>query len=327
MKRSIILLFLFPIFAFAHLNGGASIPPQEDQFAYIPWFTGPLLAPTPINMKPGHPAIEPSVTIFNIYGKYSSSWELKSQKTMWAINPLVDFQFGITDDIGIETLVSFISNFKNGQSFSFFQDTTVLFGYQVSNDVKDSWIPDFRLILQETFPSGKYQKLNPQKQGIDSTGFGSFQTGPVLAFRKLFYLPHNFLSLRWSIGYLFPSTVHVKGFNTYGGGYGTKGKVKPGQTMTAFFSGEYSINKHWVLAFDTEFLYQRKSHFSGKRGISPLGETAAVGLPSSVQISFAPELEYNFTSLSGLLAGIWFTVAGKNSAAFASTFLAYVYVF
>jgi hypothetical protein len=149
----------------------------------------------------------------------------------------------------------------------------------------------------------------------------------VLVFRKLFYLPHSFFSLRWSIGYLFPSTVKVKGFNTYGGGYGTEGKVKPGQTLTAFLSGEYSINQRWVLAFDTEFLAQRKSHFTGKNGVNDIGEMASTNLPSSVQISFAPEVEYNFSQSSGLLAGVWFTVAGKDSAAFASAFLTYLYIF
>ena len=149
----------------------------------------------------------------------------------------------------------------------------------------------------------------------------------MLVFRKLFYLPHSFFSLRWSIGYLFPSTVKVKGFNTYGGGYGTEGKVKPGQTLTAFLSGEYSINQRWVLAFDTEFLAQRKSHFSGKNGVNNVGGVANTKLPSSVQISFAPEVEYNFSQSSGLLAGVWFTVAGKNSSAFYSAFLTYLYIF
>jgi hypothetical protein len=46
-----------------------------------------------------------------------------------------------------------------------------------------------------------------------------------------------------------------------------------------------------------------------------------------VQISFAPEVEYNFSQSSGLLAGVWFTVAGKNSSAFASAFLTYFIFF
>jgi hypothetical protein len=300
---------------------------SEILIPYTPWFTGPLLAPTPINMQPSHPAIEPSITIFKTYGRYDSHWSFKKQQGIWAINPLVDFQFAITDTLGIETLASFITNLRENQSSTHFQDTIVLFGYQISNDIKGSWVPNCRIILQETFPTGKYQKLNPHKYGIDSTGMGSFQTGPVLVIQKLFYFPHNFLSMEWSIGYLFPSKVNVKGFNAYGGGYHTKGKIHPGQTLTSFISGEYSINQNWVFAFDTEFLYQRKSHFSGKKGYDANGNIAKVGLPSSMQISFAPEIEYNFKAGSGLLAGIWFSVAGKNSSAFASAFLSYLYVF
>lgn len=325
--RLIAALLLTPILIFSEVTSFPSPLFSETRLTYTPWFTGPLLSPTPINMNPSHPAIEPTLTIFNTYGEYSSNWHLKKQDTIWAINPLVDFQFGITNNLGIETLVSFISNFKKGRSASYFQDTIVFFGYQVSNDIKDSWVPDCRLILQETFPTGNYEKLDPNKEGIDSTGFGSFQTGPVVVFRKLFYLPHNFFSLKWSIGYLFPSSVNVRGFNTYGGGYGTKGKVKPGQTLTTFLSGEYSINQQWVFAFDTELLAQRKSRFKGKSGLTSPGIPPSTTLPSSVQISFAPEIEYNFSPSSGLLAGLWFTLAGKNSVAFASAFFTYLYVF
>ncbi len=327
MKLAAILFLLSPSLIFATLTIPSPGFSPENQLLHTPWFTGSLLAPTAINMQPGHPAIEPSVTVFKTYGEYNSNWKTKKQDTIWAINPFVDFQFGITNKIGIETLISFICNFKNGKTASNFQDTIVLFGYQVSNDIKGSWVPDFRLIIQETFPTGKYQKLNPKKQGIDSTGYGSYQTGPIFVFRKLFSLYKNFLSLRWSIGYLFPSTVYVKNFNTYGGGYGTKGKVTPGQTVIAFFSGEYSISQRWVLSFDTEFFYQKRSIFNGKRGLTTTGNVASTGLPNSVQISFAPEIEYNFTSTSGLLSGVWFTVAGKNSAAFASAFIAYLYIF
>ena len=320
-------LFLFPILLFALEAPSSPSIPNETLLTYTPWLTGPFLAPTSNNMEPKHPAIQPSLTVFNTYGSYNSNWGITKQESVWAINPLIDFQFGITKNFGIEALVSFISNFTKGKSANYFQDTIVFFGYQVSNDIKGSWIPDCRLLLQETFPTGKYQKLDPSKEGIDSTGFGSFQTGPVVAFRKLFYLPESFFSLEWSLTYLFPSSVDVKGFNSYGGGYGTDGKVLPGQTLVAFLSGEYSINQRWALAFDSELLYQSKSQFTGQAGVTSSGTIANTELPNSLQISFAPEFEYNFNINSGLLAGVWFTVVGKNSEAFASAFLSYLYIF
>lgn len=327
--KQIKLLLLFSLASTLLLSReGSDLLPSEIANLYDPWFTGPLLAPTPINMKPGHPGIEPSITIFNTYGTYNSNWKLQNQTNIWSINPFVDFQFGITERTGIEILASAITNIKGNQSSTHFQDTLILFGYQLSNDQKDSWIPDCRIFLQQLFPSGKYDRLDPNKQGLDLTGEGSYQTGPAIAFRKMFYLTNNFFSLRWSLSYLFPLKVKVHGFNAYGGGFNTSGKIRPGQTLIAFLSGEYSLNQRWVLAFDTEFLYQRKSsRFSGNFGTTEIGTPAQIGLPSSVQISFAPEVEYNFNPYSGLLFGAWATLSGRNSIAFVSIFLAYVYVF
>jgi hypothetical protein len=252
---------------------------------------------------------------------------VEKQANIWSINPSVDFQFGFTDSLGMEVTAACISNFKNDQTATHFQDTVLLLDFQISTDIKDSWVPDCRFNLQGVFPTGKYQKLNPKKLKIDASGEGSFQTGPEIVFRKKFYLPHNFFSLYWSVGYLFPSQLHVKGYNVYGGGVGTKGRVDPGQTLTAYLSGEYSITQRWVFAFDTEFLYHGKSSFSGKKGINSIGQPASVGLPLSMQFSVAPEIEYNFSARSGLLAGVWFTVIGKNIPAFASGFIAYLYLF
>lgn len=319
------LAALLPIFIFP--VDGDFAPVKPTSFPYTPWFTGPLLAPTPVNMQPGHPAIEPSITLFKTYGEYDSDWNFQKQTPVWAINPFIDFQFGITDYLGIEILASAISNFRHHQTSTHLQDTIVLFGYQVSNDTPGSWIPDFRLILQETFPTGKYQKLDPKKHGIDATGQGSFQTGPLFAFQKSFSLFKHPCSLRWSFAYIFPALTKVKGLNAYGGESDTRGKVRPGETLIIFFSGEYSLTQNWALAFDTEFFHQQKSHFSGKKGTTPTGTHPQTELPASTQISFAPEVEYNFSPNSGVLLGAWFTLAGKNSDAFGSIFAAYLYVF
>jgi hypothetical protein len=303
---------------FAILSPGH--PHDEESLTYTPWFTGPLLAPTPINMDPKHPAIEPSLTVFDTFGVYNSKWQFEKRDPIWSINPLIDFQFGLTQDLGMEVLASTISNFQRGKTATHFQDTILRLGYQLSNDIKGSWVPDARIILQEIFPTGKYQNLSPSRPAIDATGFGSFQTGPIVIVRKLFHLHPYHLSLSASAGYSFPASVSVRSFNTYGGGHGTKGKVSPGQSLIAFFSGELSLNQRWVFAFDSELFYQRTSTFSG-RTIDP------TGLPPSIQISFAPEIEYNFNEASGLLGGLWFTLAGKNAEAFGSAFLAYVYIF
>ena len=43
---------------------------------------------------------------------------------------------------------------------------------------------------------------------------------------------------------------------------------------------------------------------------------APIGAPEGWQLSLAPAIEYNFNENWGVIAGPWFTVAGKNSSAF-----------
>ena len=227
----------------------------------------------------------------------------------------------------MEIIASMISSFKKGQSPTSLQDTTVLLGFQVANDQKESWVPDIRIDLQEVFPTGTYQKLTPNKLGIDATGEGSFQTGPVLIVQKMFYPGNNFLALKFSIAYLFPTSVSVTGFNFYGGGFGTNGRIRPGQTLTSFFTGEYSVTQNWGWGFDLMFSHKKRSTFTGNPGKTVLGTKANVGLPSSTQISLAPFVEYNFSPNMGIFGGPWFTIAGTNSSAFFAAYFAFLYTF
>nr|NGX26738.1 hypothetical protein [Chlamydiota bacterium] len=285
MRTIIIIILLLPSLLLARQKVKITHPGVE--IPYEPWFTGPLLAPTAVNMEIGHPAIEPFLFVFNTYGKYDSSWKLKNETTIWAINPLVDFQFAVTKRTGVEVIASFVTNIKDGQSKTHFEDTILLLGYQVSDDKKDSWVPDFRFLFQTIFPSGNYHQLDPILEGIDATGQGAYFFGPNLSFQKLFYLPENFFVLHWSFGYFYPTKTKIKNHNAYGGGFGTKGTIRPGQIFLAFLSGEYSFNQRWGFAFDLQFFHQTKTtDFNGRAGITTTGEPGTVGLPAATQIAF-----------------------------------------
>lgn len=294
---------------------------------YIPWLTGPFLAPTPTNTLPGHPYFQPSLLISQTYGTYDKQGQTRKTAQLFSANSLFSLGVGLTEQLGLELTTGAIYNLSQKRSALLLQDTILYLGYQLTTDQKNSWIPNIRFILQEIFPTGKYQKFSPSKQTVETTGEGSFQTGPVLAIQKLFPFLNHYLSLELSFGYLFPTKVHVKGLNTYGGGHHTRGTIHPGQSFFTFFSGEYSLNQRLVFAFDTYFSYQKACHFSGKSGTQSDGRPASIGLPESIQLSIAPALEYNFSIHSGLLFGTWCTIAGKQADAFASLFCSYVYQF
>jgi len=300
----------------------------SQEFIFKPWFTGPLMTPTPVNMVPGHPVIEPSFQVVSTYGVYNSNWNLEGFTNMWTLKPLIDFQMGFTERTGLEIVAAVTTSFKKGASATRPIDTLLRFGFQVSNDKKGTWIPDFRIVIQETVPTGSYQKLNPKKFGTDLTGMGSFQTGAYFNYQKLFYLSngHRF-SIRSSLAYLFPASVHVKGFNAYGGGYGARAKVKPGHVFQAYISGEYSLSEHWAILNEWIYFQNGKNHISGKPGTLPDGSPSLFRTSSSNQLSTAIEVEHTFNNRFGMLIGSWFTVTGRNSLAFWSNFIAFLYVF
>ena len=300
---------------------------DHADIGYTSWFTGPLLSPTPINMPPDQPAIEPSVIAGSTYGSYDANWTFRSSENMSFINPSVDFQFGFTERIGMEIFAPFISNFKQGASSTRFQDIPVLLGFQIANDIKGEWTPDIRIDLQEIFPAGSYQRASPEKLGTDLTGFGSYQTGPVLIVHKMFYPRGHSLALKASAGYLFPSNVHVEGINTYGGASDTFGTVHPGQTLAMFFSLEHSLTQKLGWGFDAMYVRQAESTFSGHPGIAEGGEKALMGLPLSNQFSLAPFVEWTFSAQAGILGGAWCTVGGQNADAFATGYFAFLYIF
>ena len=103
LKLHLFFLIFLPGLLFGSQKKNVVHPGME--VPYYPWFTGPLLAPTSINMEPGHPAIEPSVTIFWNYGDYTDDWKLEKGNSSVTINPYVDFQFAITERTGIELQV------------------------------------------------------------------------------------------------------------------------------------------------------------------------------------------------------------------------------
>lgn len=323
MRTFITLITLTPALLCARAATTEPVVVKEKP-PYELWYTGTLLAATSVNIS----AIEPFVTFAGIYGDYASNWKLKGAETIWSISPQIDFQFTLTKKIGVEIYAGFVSNFRGGQKATHFIDTFLLLGYQVSTDQENSWVPNCRFYVVGTFPSGKYDRLDAKKRGIDETGQGAYFVGPELAFSKTFKLPCHFFNLYWSLSYYFPTYAHVKGLNVFGGGQGTRGKIRPGQSLQALLSFEYSLPCNWVFAFDSQLVYQRAtSRFKGTSGTLPTGLAANVGLKSSYEISIAPQIEYNFDDDNGILFGAWGTVAGRNTKAFASLFFAYVHIF
>ncbi len=131
------------------------------------------------------------------------------------------------------------------------------------------------------------------------------------------------LAQSWNI----PATVHVSGYNAYGGGEGTHGKVRLGNGYSADFGYELTLTQRWVFALDVVYEYSQAVTFSGHKGVNTKGAPNVVGGPFNDQLSLAPAIEYNVNENLGFLGGVWFTVWGRNSLDFVSGIVSFTYTF
>ncbi len=293
---------------------------------FVPWYTGPLLTGSANNAQPGQFVVQPYLFVTNTYANYDGNRNSRSIPNFISYKPLLILQTGITKWLDITLTLQGLHNRQSGHSSTNFADTSVQLGFQIVK--QKPYVPSIRATLTESFPTGKYENLSSSKGGVDSTGSGAFETTFGINFSKIYWwFPQHPINLRLSLNYLIPANVNVKGFNTYGGGFGTKGTVSPPNTFAAGFGAEFSLSEKWVLATDLSYFTSERITFSGKSGKNSSGMKAHTGAPSSDQLSIAPAIEYNVTSNIGIIGGVWFSVLGRNSSDFVSGILSVVYVF
>lgn len=294
--------------------------------ALQPWFTGPILAPAGKTIPKGHWDFEPYVFYtdsFAIYDSHRRVVKVPDTHTL-NFNPLVFY--GLTDWMDFQGSFPLNHNVKNQQSGNGVGDIALTLGFQFMDEQAGTIKPALRVTIGQSFPTGKYENLNPVRQGTDSNGSGSYQTVLAANFQKMVQLAneHN-LRGRLSFSYTFAQSTSVRGFNSYGGGFGTNGRIRPGNQFQADFALEYQLTQNWVPVFEVNYNTVNRSHFTGMPGLTPAGTVATVGHGETDQLSFAPALEYNFNENAGLIGGVWFSAKGRNASDFVSGVVAFNY--
>lgn len=286
-------------------------PSKEGVFQ--PWLTGPLLAPSSLTLPQGHVNLEPYIFSIVNTGVYNSHWHAQSQPNFYSNNLQMSIQVGITPWMDFQFTPQAFYNISQGAKSFEFGDMPIVLDFQLYHSRVGSWIPNVKFSLRANIPFGKYQHLNPSKNGTDGVGAGSWNPTVQLAFGQLFHVSKDHVfSPRLQIVYVVPNPVHVAGDNVYGGGKGTRGRVFPGNSLLIDFAWEYNLTQRWVLALDTVYAHSNKTRFSGRSPAAP------VGSPSSENFNIAPAIEYNFSANIGLIGGAWVTLFGRNSAQFVS---------
>ncbi len=314
-KKYLIRLVILcsPLIGFA---SSPDMPHITSNEPYEPWFTGPLLTPTANVVPKGHYNIQSYLFFTNIYGHYNAHWENHSMPHLFIGSFVLDVQFGLSKICDFQFNPLVLYKHQKGIHAWSFGDIPISLGFQLYKADPAGLAVKLRFLA--TLPTGKYQHLSLHKQGLDAGGLGGYFPGIALVFGRTFQMGcSQFLATRLSLSYHVPTPVHVKGLNSYGGGPHTRGKVFPGQFFISLLGLEWSFSQRFVLACDLEYIHTNKIRFKGERGHLN-GIPHLIGAASKEQISIAPALEYNFNQSVGIIAGCWFTVAGRNIPAFAS---------
>ncbi|MBA2655635.1 MAG: transporter [Tatlockia sp.] len=281
-----------------------------------PWFTGPLLAPAGRTIPTGHFNFEP----YSFYTDYAGGFR------NYELTPIMTA--GLNSFMDVQASLPYDNSWLKSQHGDGFGDFNIGLGFQLFTQKEGSLMPDLRIVVQETIPTGRYDLLNPQKNLTDQTGMGSYQSMLSFNSQKLFVFKNeHYLRGRLSVSITSPNSVYVQGLNTYGGNPATEGRVYPGDNYAVDLASEFTLTQNWVVVMEGLYVHSNSTRFRGNPGILSDGTKGSVGGSSSESASLAPALEYNFSSHLGIIGGVWFSVTGPHAAKFTSITVAVNYYF
>lgn len=313
MRFQFYFLLLFAIGPLSSFQVPAEHLFPDHEKLKAPWFTGPLLTPSPALVPKGHINIEPYLFTLANRGSYDNNWNWVKTPTSWNnfFQPTV--QIGATSWLEVDLVPTIFWNYNHGKSKWVWGDLSFAFAIKLLQTKRpiDKWNVALRLEFNGVIPFGKYQRLDPSKLGTDIGGTGSWRPGIGFDWGNFFYIGGgHFVAWRTSFIYKIPNPVKVHGLNTYGGDERTLGTVYPSKPFIITSAMEISLTQNWVIVMEAQASWGSRTRY---KGVTTLPMTRN----SFAQISLAPAIEYNWSSHIGIIFGPWFTIAGRNSANFA----------
>jgi hypothetical protein len=257
------------------------------------WWTGPMLAPNATTLPRGHLLVEPY--LYNVISAHSNG-----------LGSLTYVNYGLLDrvTVGMIPTAGFnVANSGPSSSSVLLGDLTLQGQYRLAKFQEGRWIPTTSAVVQETFPTGKYDRLGDRPDGL---GAGAYTTTLALYTQTYFWLANRrILRLRFDASQAFSSNVNVEDVSVYSTTEGFRGHAKPGSWFLADSSWEYSVTRRWVLALDATYRHNWNTHVTGYNLNSGSRQNPSVLLNSgSAEVfAFAPAIEYSWKPNLGVLLG------------------------
>lgn len=291
----------------------------ERQSSAEAWWTGPLLAANAATLPQGHILVEPYIFDSMVEGRYDREGRRHSAPRASNFGLQGYALYGLTDSIsaGLIPRLGFAARGADGESNLRIGDLGLQAQYGLTKFREGSWIPTTSLVLGETLPTGRYDRLG--NHPASSSGGGVYTTSLAVYSQYLFWLPTGrILRTRLDLTYAISGAASVNDVSVYGTTAGFRGSVHAGNSFIADAAWEYSLTRHWVLALDLVYEHDSNTRLAGL--VRPGRAVGFSAVPiqwnsgSARSLGLAPAIEYNFNSRLGVIAGAKLTPAGRNTA-------------
>jgi len=266
------------------------------------WWTGPMLAPSAATLPRGHFLIEPY--FYDVTAAHSHGF-----------GSLTYINYGLADRVTVGMIpTAGFNKVSNGPSSSGvgLGDLTLQGQYRLTQFHAGSRIPTTSVALQETLPTGKYDRLGNRPS--DGFGSGAYSTTLAVYSQTYFWLPNDrILRMRFNVSQAFSNRVNVEDVSVYGTEAGFRGHAKPGGSLFVDASWEYSLRRSWVLALDATYWHGGNTRVAGYNTQQSNPVQSVLNSGSSEAFGFAPAVEYSWNSKVGVLLGARVIAIGHNT--------------
>jgi hypothetical protein len=272
------------------------------------WFTGPMLANSANTLQRGHMLAEPYVYDVISTGSGTSSFGSRTY-----------LEYGLFDRLTIGAIPVFGYNAVNSglnSSHVAMGDQTILAQYGFTRFHEGSWVPTTAVMVQETFPTGKYDNLGGRP--ANGLGAGAYTTTVALNSQTYFWAPNgHILRMRLNASEAISTNANVSGVSVYGTGAAFHGHAKPGNTTYVDWAWEYSLKRSLVLALDATYTHTGNTRVTGTNAATGGSPGSPVQIDSGTidAVGFAPAVEYSWKPNLGVLFGVRILAIGHNMPA------------
>ncbi len=284
------------------------------------WFTGPMIANTAATAPRGHALLETYLyddTVQGAFGLHGGHQGAAHENDYGSLTYIV---YALTDKTAAGLIPTGGYNQVSGGASSpgvQMGDWTLMAQRRLTGFEPCRELPTISAALQETLPTGRYDKLGDRPDG--GLGAGAYTTNLALYTQTWFWLPNQrIVRLRVNVSNAISSTVKLQDASVYGTSQGFRGTARPGNSLFVDIAGEYSLARRWVLAADGLYRDSGNTRVSGYdvQGVSGSQGTANIVINSGGSDSWgvAPAIEYSWKPWIGVLVGARYIFAGRNTS-------------